>query len=68
MQDLTYSTAAREMLSAVDLMGMGFSRAIAYSLFHRPDFPTVRIGKRLFVRRDRLMEWLESHEDGKEIN
>lgn len=51
-----------EMLSAGDLVNMGFSRAIAYQLFHREDFPTVRIGKRLFVRRDRLIQWLDEHE------
>lgn len=55
--------SGREMLCAVDLMAMGFSRAIAYQLFHREDFPTVRIGKRLFVRRDRLLKWLEDQEN-----
>ena len=52
-----------KMMSAPDLMHMGFSRAAAYQLFNREDFPTVRIGRRLFVRSDRLMKWLEDHEN-----
>ena len=62
MQETTISGGV-DMLSAGDLVNMGFSRAIAYQLFHREDFPTVRIGKRLFVRRDRLMQWLEDQEN-----
>lgn len=51
-----------KMLSAPDLVQMGFSRAVAYRLFNTEGFPTVKIGKRVFVRSDRLMEWLEEHE------
>lgn len=57
----TIETGAR-MLCAADLVSLGFSRAIAYQLLNRADFPTVRIGRRLFVRYDRLIEWLEAHE------
>lgn len=51
-----------KMLCAADLVDLGFSRAIAYQLLNRADFPTVKIGRRLFVRYDRLIEWLEAHE------
>lgn len=54
---------AVKMMSAQDLVQFGFSRAAAYQLFNREDFPTVRIGRRLFVRSDRLMKWLEDHEN-----
>ena len=54
-----------KMMSAQDLISFGFSRAAAYQLFNRDDFPTVKIGRRLFVRSDRLMEWLEEHEEAK---
>ena len=54
-----------KMLSAPDLVQMGFSRALAYQLFNSDGFPTVKIGRRLFVRSDRLMEWLKEHEKTK---
>lgn len=57
-----------KMLSAVDLVEMGFSRAVAYQLLNRADFPAVRIGRRLFVRYDRLMAWLEEHEGGQTVS
>lgn len=60
-------TGAR-MLDATDLVGLGFSRAIAYQLLNRADFPTVRIGRRLYVRYDRLIEWLDTHENGGKEN
>lgn len=39
---------------------LGISRAKAYQLFHRKDFPTIKIGKRLLVSRDRFFTWLDS--------
>lgn len=62
MMDFSASKTETKMLCASDLVDMGFSRAIAYQLLNRADFPTVRIGRRLFVRYDRLIEWLEAHE------
>lgn len=49
------------MLSAADIMALGFSRIAAYQLLNRQDFPTVRIGRRLYVRYDRFIEWMDSH-------
>jgi hypothetical protein len=31
-----------------------------YHLFHTKSFPSIRIGKRLYVRENKLMEWEES--------
>ena len=39
---------------------LGISRAGTYELFHREDFPCVRINKRMFVERDKLLAWLET--------
>ena len=50
------------MLSANDLQAMGLTRTMVYSLFKREDFPTVKIGNRLFVQRDKLFAWLEKQE------
>ena len=38
---------------------LGISRANAYTLMHSESFPTLVIGKRLVVPRDRLLVWME---------
>lgn len=38
---------------------LGVSRSAAYNLMHRADFPSFRIGKRLLVKRDKLIERLD---------
>ncbi len=35
------------------------SRSAIYNLFNRPNFPKVRIGKRMFVTKENLKKWLE---------
>lgn len=48
------------MLNAEDIKDvMNISRAGAYQLMHREDFPTITIGKRMVVPRDKFLEWLE---------
>ena len=37
---------------------LGISRANAYVLMHSSDFPTLRIGKRMVVPKDKLIEWI----------
>lgn len=50
------------MLNAEDVQAvMNISRAGAYSLMHRDDFPTITIGKRLVTPREKFLEWLEKH-------
>ena len=49
------------MLNAEDIQAvMNISRAGAYQLMHRDDFPTITIGKRMVVPRDKFLEWLEN--------
>ena len=43
---------------------LGISRAGAYNLMHREDFPTLQIGKRMLVPRDKLMVWIERNTGG----
>ena len=38
---------------------LGISRAGAYQLLNTATFPTLRIGKRLLVPRDKLVEWID---------
>ena len=46
-------------LSAEDVAQvLGISRANAYILMHSKGFPTIRIGKRMSVPKDKLIEWM----------
>ena len=48
-------------LSADDVAQvLGISRANAYELMHSEDFPTLRIGKRMTVPKDKLIEWIQT--------
>ena len=38
---------------------LNISRANAYKLLHREDFPTLHIGHRVFVTKDKLAQWLD---------
>lgn len=38
---------------------LGISRANAYVLLHSKDFPTIRIGKRMIVPKDKFLKWME---------
>ena len=43
---------------------LGISRAGAYKLLNTGTFPTLRIGKRLLVPKDKLVEWIEQNTGG----
>jgi excisionase family DNA binding protein len=48
-------------LSADDVAQvLGISRANAYELMHSEGFPTLRIGKRMTVPKDKLIEWIQT--------
>ena len=48
-------------LRAEDIQAiLGISRAGAYQLMHRADFPTIYIGKRMVVPEDKFREWMEA--------
>ena len=36
-----------------------FDGSNAYTLMHREDFPTIVIGKRMIVTKDKLLQWME---------
>ena len=47
-------------LSAEDVaQALGISRANAYTLMHSKGFPTIKIGKRMTVPKDKLIEWID---------
>ena len=48
------------VLNATQLANvLSISRANAYNLLHREDFPTLQFGKRMLVSRDRLAQWMD---------
>ena len=42
---------------------LGISRAGAYQLLHREDFPTLHIASRVLVAKDKLLAWMEQNTD-----
>ena len=38
---------------------LGISRANAFTLMHSKGFPTIKIGKRMTVPKDKLIEWID---------
>ena len=47
-------------LSAEDVAQvLGISRANAYTLMHSNGFPTIKIGKRMTVPKDKLIKWID---------
>lgn len=50
------------MLNAEDIkVIMNISRAGAYQLMHREDFPTITVGKRLLVPREQFISWMNQN-------
>ena len=47
---------------------LGISRAGAYRLLNTGTFPTLRIGKRLLVPKDKLIDWIEQNTGGGNAN
>ena len=43
---------------------LGISRAGAYQLLNTGTFPPLRIGKRLLVPKDKLIDWIEQNTGG----
>ena len=50
------------MLNVVQVAAvLGISRAGAYELVHSEDFPTLKIGSRIVVPKDKLREWIDAN-------
>lgn len=51
-------------LNATDLIKLlGLSRTTVYYMLRANDFPTIVIGNRRMVRKEKLFQWLEEHEN-----
>jgi len=56
-------TTSALMLTPRKVMEMtGFERSRVYTLFGLKDFPTIKIGGRLYVRREAFLDWLKAQE------
>lgn len=49
-----------EMVSAV----LGVAPSSAYELMHEPEFPTLRIGNRMVVPKEKFVQWVETNTKG----
>ena len=52
------------LLSARDAEKLGLTRSAFYRFIHRADVPTVTIGGRKYIYRDRFISWIESRAGG----
>ena len=43
---------------------LGVSPASSYELMHEKDFPTLHVGSRMVVPKEKFIEWVEQHTKG----
>lgn len=43
---------------------LGIAPSSAYKLMHKKNFPTLRIGSRMVVPKDKFIEWVVQHTKG----
>ena len=43
---------------------LGVSPSSAYELMHEPDFPVLRVGNRMVVAKEKLIQWVAEHTGG----
>ena len=58
-EELPYFINAQEL---ADILGIAISSC--YELMHEKDFPTIRIGKRLVVPKDKFLIWVNENTKG----
>lgn len=71
MKESTYKTYDKLPLflnAATVSSVLGVSPASAYELMHEKGFPTLRVGSRMVVPKEKFIEWVEQHtKDGGEM-
>ena len=43
---------------------LGIAPSSAYELMHEKNFPTLRIGSRMVVPKEKFIQWVEQHTEG----
>lgn len=52
------------LLSVKDIQNkLGISSQNTYTIFHRRDFPLIKLGSRLYVRQEAFLKWLSKIEN-----
>ena len=67
MKESTYKTYddLPLFLNAETVAGvLGIAMSSAYELMHEKDFPTLRVGSRMVVPKEKFIEWVEQHTKG----
>ena len=67
MKESTYKTYDELPLflnAAMVAQVLGVSPASSYELMHEKDFPTLRVGSRMVVPKEKFIEWVEQHMKG----
>ncbi len=61
-----YSGGGRMLLTVQEAaQELGVCSKLVYDLSHRPDFPTVKLGRRTMVSREGLAAWVRSQEQNR---
>ena len=58
-QDFTELPVFLNAAMVADVLGV--SASTSYALMNDPSFPSLRLGKRLVVSKDKFLEWVEAH-------
>ena len=45
---------------------LGIAPSSSYELMHEADFPTLKIGNRIVVPKEKFIDWVEQHAKGSE--
>ena len=64
MKESTYKTYDNLPLflnAAMVAQVLGIAPSSAYELMHEKDFPTLHIGSRMVVPKEKFIEWVEQH-------
>ena len=67
MKESTYKTYDNLPLflnAAMVAQVLGIAPSSAYELMHGKDFPTLRVGSRMVVPKEKYIEWVEQHTKG----
>ncbi|MEI3331118.1 MAG: helix-turn-helix domain-containing protein [Oscillospiraceae bacterium] len=43
---------------------LGIAPSSAYELMHEKDFPTLHVGSRMVVPKEKFIQWVEQHTEG----
>ena len=60
----TYDDLPLFLNAAMVARVLGVSPASSYELMHEKDFPTLRVGSRMVVPKEKFIEWVEQHTKG----